>query len=158
VKQVRLIDENGENVGVVDTKEALTRAVQVGLDLIEISPNADPPVCKISDFGKYKYEMQKKRAEMRKKQKVIEVKEVKIRPMIDENDYQVKLRSMKRFIGEGNKVKVTLRYRGREMAHQDLGMKLLERIVEDLQEEAKVDFKPKLEGRQMIMILSPKAT
>lgn len=156
VKEVRLIDENGENVGVVSSKDALERAFKAGLDLIEISPNADPPVCKISDFGKYKYELQKKRAEMRKKQKVIEIKEVKIRPMIDENDYQVKLRSMKRFIGEGNKVKITLRYRGRELSHIELGKKLLDRICEDLKEEAKVDFHPKMEGKQMIMILAPK--
>lgn len=157
VKQVRLIDENGENVGVVSTREALDRAVAAGLDLIEVSPSANPPVCKISDFGKYKYELQKKRAEMRKKQKIVEVKEVKIRPMIEENDYQVKLRSMKRFLGEGNKVKVTLRFRGREMAHQEIGKKILDRICVDLQEESKVDFKPKLEGRQMIMILAPKS-
>lgn len=154
---MRLIDEHGENVGIVDTRQALERAVNAGLDLIEISPNADPPVCKISDYGKFKYEMQKKRAEARKKQKVIEVKEIKIRPMIDENDYQVKMRSMLRFIEEGNKVKITLRYRGREMSHQEIGMKLLERVIEDLKEVAKVDFKPKLEGKQMIMILSPKA-
>lgn len=158
VKQVRLIDENGENVGVVDTKEALDRALQAGLDLIEISPNADPPVCKISNYGKYKYELQKKRAEMRKKQKIVEVKEVKLRPMIDENDYQVKLRAMKRFLSEGDKVKVTLRFRGREMAHQEIGMKLLDRICEDLQEESKVDYKPKIEGPQVTMILSPKGS
>jgi translation initiation factor IF-3 len=124
--------------------------------LIEISPNADPPVCKISDYGKYKYEAQKKRAEMRKKQKIIEIKEIKLRPMIDDHDYDVKLRSMKKFLGEGDKVKVTLRYRGREMAHQEIGMKLLNRICDDLVEEAKVDMRPKLEGRQMIMILSSK--
>lgn len=158
VKQVRLIDEEGENVGVVSIKEALERAYNAGLDLIEISPNADPPVCKISDYGKYKYEAQKKRAEMRKKQKIIEIKEIKLRPMIDDHDYDVKLRAMKKFLSEGDKVKITLRFRGREMAHQELGMKLLDRIVEDLTEEAKVDMRPKLEGRQMIMILSSKVT
>jgi len=156
VKQVRLIDENGENVGVVSIKDALERAFNAGLNLIEISPNADPPVAKISDYGKYKYEMQKKRAEMRKKQKIIEVKEIKLRPMIDDHDYDVKLRAMKKFLSEGDKVKITLRYRGREMAHQEYGLKLLDRICEDLIEEAKVDMKPKLEGRQMIMILSSK--
>jgi translation initiation factor IF-3 len=156
VKQVRLIDEEGENVGVVSIKDALERAFNAGLDLIEISPNADPPVAKISDYGKYKYEAQKKRAEMRKKQKIIEIKEIKLRPMIDDHDYEVKMRSMKKFLAEGDKVKITLRYRGREMAHQEIGMKLLNRIVEDLIEEAKVDMRPKLEGRQMIMILSSK--
>lgn len=156
VKQVRLIDEEGENVGVVSIKEALERSFNAGLDLIEISPNADPPVCKISDYGKYKYELQKKRAEMRKKQKIIEVKEIKFRPMIDDHDYEVKLRSMKKFLADGDKVKITLRFRGREMAHQELGMKLLNRVVADLEEEAKVDMRPKLEGRQMIMILSSK--
>lgn len=140
----------------VSIKDALERAFKAGLNLIEISPNADPPVCKISDYGKYKYEQQKKRAEMRKKQKIIEVKEIKLRPMIDDHDYEVKLRSMKKFLSEGDKVKITLRYRGREMAHQEFGMKLLDRICEDLQEEAKVDMRPKLEGRQMIMILSSK--
>lgn len=131
-------------------------ARRAGLDLIEVSPQADPPVCKISDYGKYKYEIQKKKAEMRKKQKVIEVKEVKIRPTIEENDYQVKLRNMVRFIESGNKVKVTLRFRGREMAHQSIGMKILNRVCDDLNEIAKVDYHPKLEGRQIIMILSPR--
>ena len=137
-------------------KKALDMALDAGLDLIEISPNVDPPVCKISDFGKYKYQMQKKQSEQRKKQKIIEVKEVKVRPMIEENDYQVKMRNMHKFIGNGDKVKVTLRFRGREMSHKELGMKLMNRICSDLEEIAKVDLAAKFEGRQMIMVLSPK--
>lgn len=143
-------------IGVLPTREALARAYGVGLDLLEISPNAEPPVCKILDYGKYKYEQQKKRNEARKKQKVIEIKEVKVRPNIDENDYQVKMRAMKSFIGEGDKVKVTLRFRGREMAHQDLGVKVLERIRTEMDEEAKVEQMPRLENRQMVMVLSPR--
>ncbi len=142
--------------GVMPTREALARAYGVGLDLLEISPNAEPPVCKILDYGKYKYEQQKKRNEARKKQKVIEIKEVKVRPNIDENDYQVKMRAMKSFIGEGDKVKVTLRFRGREMAHQDLGVKVLERIRTEMDEQAKVEQMPRLENRQMVMVLSPR--
>ncbi len=142
--------------GVMSARDALLRAYAVGLDLLEISPNADPPVCKILDFGKFKYEQQKKRNEAKKKQRVIEIKEVKVRPNIDENDYQVKLRSMKNFIEEGDKVKVTLRFRGREMAHQDIGVKVLERIRADLEAATKVEQMPRMEMRQMVMVLSPK--
>ncbi len=156
VPQVRLIDQDGEMQGVMSARDALLRAYAVGLDLLEISPNADPPVCKILDFGKYKYELQKKKNEAKKKQRVIEIKEVKVRPNIDENDYQVKLRSMKSFIEEGDKVKVTLRFRGREMAHQDIGVKVLERIRADLELATKVEQMPRMEMRQMVMVLSPK--
>ncbi len=156
VPQVRLIDQDGEMQGVMSARDALLRAYAVGLDLLEISPNADPPVCKILDFGKYKYELQKKKNEAKKKQRVIEIKEVKVRPNIDENDYQVKLRSMKSFIEEGDKVKVTLRFRGREMAHQDIGVKVLERIRADLEVATKVEQMPRMEMRQMVMVLSPK--
>ena len=156
VPQVRLIDQDGEMQGVMSARDALLRAYAVGLDLLEISPNADPPVCKILDFGKYKYELQKKRNEAKKKQRVIEIKEVKVRPNIDENDYQVKLRSMKSFIEEGDKVKVTLRFRGREMAHQDIGVKVLEWIRTDLETATKVEQMPRMEMRQMVMVLSPK--
>ncbi len=142
--------------GVMSARDALLRAYAVGLDLLEISPNADPPVCKILDFGKFKYEQQKKKNEAKKKQRVIEIKEVKVRPNIDENDYQVKLRSMKSFIEEGDKVKVTLRFRGREMAHQDIGVKVLERIRSDLETATKVEQMPRMEMRQMVMVLSPK--
>lgn len=154
--QFRLIDATGENIGVVSRDQGLKLAIEAGLDLVEISPDADPPVCKIVDYGKYKYEAQKKHADMRKKQKIIEVKEIKMRPMIDENDYQVKLRSMQRFFDEGNKVKVTLRFRGREMRHQELGMKVLERVCKDVEEIAKVEFHPKFEGKQIVMVLAPK--
>jgi translation initiation factor IF-3 len=156
VPQVRLIDQDGEMQGVMTAREALSRAYAVGLDLLEISPNADPPVCKILDFGKFKYEQQKKKNEAKKKQRVIEIKEVKVRPNIDENDYQVKLRSMKSFIDEGDKVKVTLRFRGREMAHQDIGVKVLERIRVDLEAQTKVEQMPRMEMRQMVMVLAPK--
>lgn len=156
VPQVRLIDEEGEMQGVMSARDALHRAFSVGLDLLEISPNADPPVVKILDYGKFKYEQQKKKNEARKKQKVIEIKEVKVRPNIDENDYQVKLRAMRSFIEEGDKVKVTLRFRGREMAHQDLGVKVLERIRTDMDERTKVEQMPRMENRQMIMVLSPR--
>jgi translation initiation factor IF-3 len=156
VPQVRLIDEDGEMLGVMTARDALARAFAAGLDLLEISPNADPPVCKILDFGKFKYEQQKKKNEARKKQKVIEIKEIKVRPNIDENDYQVKLRAMKSFIEEGDKVKVTLRFRGREMAHQDIGIKVLERIRGDMDAATKVEQMPRMENRQMIMVLSPR--
>jgi translation initiation factor IF-3 len=156
VPQVRLIDEEGEMQGVMTTRDAMLRAFSVGLDLLEISPNAEPPVVKILDYGKFKYEQQKKKNEARKKQKVIEIKEVKVRPNIDENDYQVKLRAMRSFIEEGDKVKVTLRFRGREMAHQDLGVKVLERIRDDMDERTKVEQMPRMENRQMIMVLSPR--
>lgn len=142
--------------GVMGAREAMRRAFDVGMDLVEISPNADPPVAKILDYGKFKYEQQKKRNEARKKQKVIEIKEIKVRPNIDENDYQVKLRAMKSFIDEGDKVKVTLRFRGREMAHQELGVKVLERIRADMDIETKVEQMPKMENRQMVMVLTPR--
>jgi translation initiation factor IF-3 len=155
-EKVRLIDEAGEMQGIVSLREALNRAYATGLDLLEISPNADPPVVKILDFGKFKYDQQKKRNEARKKQKVIEIKEIKVRPNIDENDYQVKLRAMKSFIGEGDKVKVTLRFRGREMAHQELGVKVLERIRSDMDADSKVEQMPRMENRQMVMVLTPR--
>lgn len=156
VPQVRLIDEEGEMLGVMSARDALQRAYAAGLDLLEISPNADPPVCKILDFGKFKYEQQKKRNEAKKKQKVVEIKEVKVRPNIDENDYQVKMRAMKSFIDEGDKVKVTLRFRGREMAHQDIGVRVLERIRNELETETKVEQMPRMENRQMVMVLAPR--
>ena len=156
VPQVRLIDQDGEMQGVMTAREAIQRAYSVGLDLLEISPNADPPVCKILDFGKFKYEQQKKKNEAKKRQKVIEIKEIKVRPNIDENDYQVKLRAMKSFIEEGDKVKVTLRFRGREMALQDIGVKVLERIRGDMDYGTKVEQMPRMENRQMVMVLTPK--
>ncbi|GIX09380.1 MAG: translation initiation factor IF-3 [Elioraea sp.] len=143
-------------IGVLPTREALWRAREAGLDLVEISPNADPPVCKILDFGKYKYEQQKKKNEARKKQKVVEIKEIKIRPNIDDHDYDVKMRQARNFIGEGDKVKVTLRFRGRELAHVDLGMKVLERVKGELDGIAKVEQMPRMENRQMIMVLAPR--
>jgi len=143
-------------VGVIGRNEALAMAVGVGLDLVEVAPNADPPVCKILDFGKYKYEEQKKKNEARKKQKIIEVKEIKLRPSIDDHDYDVKRRSMVKFIEEGDKVKVTMRFRGRELAHQELGMDVLMRVKDDLDEIAKVEQIPRMEGRQMTMVMSPK--
>ena len=143
-------------LGVMSAREALMRAYDVGLDLLEISPNAAPPVVKITDFGKFKYEQQKKANEARKKQKVVEIKEIKVRPNIDDHDYGVKMRAMKSFIEEGDKVKVTLRFRGREMAHQDLGIRVLERIRSDLGDTIKVESMPRLENRQMIMVLAPK--
>jgi translation initiation factor IF-3 len=143
-------------LGVVTRNEALAKAVEAGFDLVEVSPNADPPVCKILDFGKYKYEEQKRRNEARKKQKVIEVKEIKLRPGIDDHDYDVKMRSMLKFIDEGDKVKVTMRFRGRELAHQELGMNVLIRVKDDLDKVAKVEQVPRMEGRQMTMVMSPK--
>jgi len=156
IPQVRLIDQDGEMQGVMSAREAMQRAFAVGLDLVEISPNADPPVCKILDFGKFKYEQQKKKNEAKKKQKVIEIKEIKVRPNIDENDYQVKMRAMKSFIEEGDKVKVTLRFRGREMAHQDIGVRVLERIRAEMDATSKVEQMPRMENRQMVMVLSPR--
>lgn len=155
-QMVRLIDQDGEQVGVVHIREAQEMADEAGLDLVEISPNAEPPVCKILDYGKFKYENQKRKAEQRKKTKVIEVKEIKLRPNIDDNDYQVKMRALKRFIEEGDKVKVTLRFRGRELAHQNLGMDVLNRVKEETLDLVKVEQLPKMEGRQMIMVLAPK--
>jgi translation initiation factor IF-3 len=156
VPQVRLVREDGTMVGVVTTREAINMAVDAGLDLVEVSPNATPPVCKILDLGKFKYEEQKRKNEARKKQKVIEVKEIKLRPGIDTHDYDVKMRSIHRFLEEGDKVKVTMRFRGREMAHQELGVKVLDRVKADLDAVAKVESAPKMEGRQMIMVISPK--
>jgi translation initiation factor IF-3 len=156
IPQVRLIDQDGEMQGVMTAREAMQRAFAAGLDLVEISPNADPPVCKILDFGKFKYEQQKKKNEAKKKQKVIEIKEIKVRPNIDENDYQVKMRAMKSFIEEGDKVKVTLRFRGREMAHQDIGVRVLERIRAEMDATSKVEQMPRMENRQMVMVLSPR--
>jgi translation initiation factor IF-3 len=156
VREVQLIDQDGTNHGTVDIQSALEKAAEAGLDLVEISPNTNPPVCKILDVGKYKYQAQKKAAEARKKQKVVEVKEIKFRPMIDDHDYEVKMRSMRRFFDEGDKVKVTLRFRGREMAHQELGTKLLERVREDVANLAKVEMEPRLEGRQMVMVMAPR--
>jgi translation initiation factor IF-3 len=154
--QVRLVDENGEQVGVVSTADALRRATDAGLDLMEVSPNADPPVCKILDYGRFRYEAQKKKNEARKKQKVIEVKEIKMRPNIDTHDYEVKMRAIHRFIEEGDKVKVTMRFRGREMVHQELGKQVLDRVREEMEEKAKVEQFPKLEGRQMTMVMAPR--
>jgi translation initiation factor IF-3 len=155
-RDVRLIDETGQNVGVVSRFDAQERANQVGLDLVEVSPDADPPVCKILDYGKFKYQEQKKAAEARKNQKIVEIKEIKMRPSIDEHDYDVKMRAIRRFFEEGDKVKVTLRFRGREMAHQNLGYELLQRVKTDLVEASKVESEPRLEGRQMVMVLAPK--
>ncbi|MEX2519554.1 MAG: translation initiation factor IF-3 [Paracoccaceae bacterium] len=155
VPEIRLIDENGDNHGVVTPAHAIAMAEEVGLDVVEISPNANPPVCKIMDVGRFKYESQKKAAEARKKQKVIEIKEVKFRPNIDTHDYDVKMRSVNRFLEEGDKVKVTLRFRGREMAHQELGRDLLQKISGDIEDVAKVESMPKMEGRQMIMVVAP---
>ncbi|MCL7409013.1 translation initiation factor IF-3 [Marivivens donghaensis] len=153
--EIRLIGAEGENVGVVTPAQALQMAEEAGLDLVEISPNATPPVCKIMDFGKFKYEQQKKEAEARKKQKIIEIKEVKFRPGTDKHDYDVKMRSVLKFLGNGDKVKVTLRFRGREMAHQDLGRQLLEQIAADITEFGKIENMPKMEGRQMVMMIGP---
>ncbi|MFT6168515.1 bacterial translation initiation factor 3 (bIF-3) [Pacificibacter marinus] len=152
---MRLIGAEGENVGVVTPARAMDLAAQAGLDLVEISPNAAPPVCKIMDFGKFKYEQQKRESEARKKQKIIEIKEVKFRPGTDVHDYQVKMRNVLKFLENGDKVKVTLRFRGREMAHQDLGRQLLERVAVDVKEIGKVESMPKMEGRQMIMMVGP---
>jgi translation initiation factor IF-3 len=156
VAQVRLVLADGSMHGVVSAREAMNMATEAGLDLVEISPTAVPPVCKILDYGKFKYEDQKRKAEARKKQKVIEVKEIKMRPGIDIHDYEVKMRAIHRFLEEGDKVKVTLRFRGREMVHQELGVKVLDRVRTDLDAVAKVESSPRLEGRQMIMVIAPK--
>lgn len=156
VPHVQLINDEGQHKGVVAIQEALAMAAEAGLDLVEIVPNAEPPVCKIIDLGKLKYQTQKKAAETRKKQKVIEIKEIKMRPNVDVHDYGVKLRAVHRFIDHGDKVKITLRFRGREMAHQDLGLKLLQRVKEDTSEIAKIELEPKLEGRQIMMVIAPK--
>ena len=154
--KVRVIDEEGENLGVMYTREAIEQAAGVGLDLVEVSPNADPPVCKFLDVGKFRYEAQKKANAARKTQKTQEIKEVKMRPNIDTHDYDVKMRNVQRFIEHGDKVKVTLRFRGRELSHQQLGMDLLRRVQDDVVEIAKVEAYPRMEGRQMLMVLSPK--
>ena len=154
--KVRVIDENGENLGVLYTREAIEQAAAVGLDLVEVSPNADPPVCKFLDVGKFRYEAQKKANLARKSQKTQEIKEIKMRPNIDDHDYETKMKAVRRFFEEGDKVKLTLRFRGREMAHQELGMRLLNRVREDTAEISKVEAEPKLEGRQMMMVLAPK--
>src|SRR5437867_2846895 len=156
VREVQLIDQQGKNHGVVTVSDALAIASEAGLDLVEVVPNKTPPVCKILDYGKFKYQEQKKAAEARKKQKIVEIKEIKFRPMIDDHDYDVKMRSIRRFFEEGDKVKVTLRFRGRELAHQELGSQLLERVRGDLSPLAKVEQEPKFEGRQMVMVLSPR--
>ncbi|MHC2338707.1 translation initiation factor IF-3 [Bradyrhizobium sp. USDA 4454] len=154
--QIQLIDADGVNKGTVETMVAIKMAMEAGMDLVEISPNVSPPVCKIMDYGKYKYSAQKKAAEARKKQKVVEIKEIKLRPMIDDHDYDVKMRAMQRFFEEGDKVKITLRYRGREMAHQEIGTKLLDKVKADVAEFAKVEQDAKFEGRQVVMVLAPR--
>jgi len=153
--EIRLIGADGDNIGVVHPAKAMQLADEAGLDLVEISPNANPPVCKIMDFGKFKYEQQKRESEARKKQKIIEVKEVKFRPNTDTHDYDVKMRNVFKFLENGDKVKITLRFRGREMAHQNLGRQLLERVAGDIAEVGKVENMPKMEGRQMIMMIGP---
>jgi len=154
-QKVRLVDENGEMVGVVTHKEAMERAYKAGLDLVEVSPNADPPVCKILDYGKYKFEEQKRRAEIRKKQKIIEIKEIQLRPGIDKHDFDVKMNAARKFIDDGDKLKVTLRFRGRELSHQELGVEVLNRVKATLEDIAKVEQYPKLEGKRMIMVMGP---
>ena len=156
VPKVRVIDDEGENLGVMYTQEAIERAYEIGLDLVEVSPTADPPVCKFLDIGKYKYEAQKKANIARKTQKTQELKEIKMRPNIDDHDYDTKMKKVHDFIGEGDKVKITLRFRGRELSHQQLGMQLLQRVAENVGEIAKVEAYPRMEGRQMLMVLAPK--
>ena len=153
---VRTVGPDGEMIGVLPIREAIAKAVEYGLDLIEISPNAEPPVCKVMDYGKFKYELQKRLNEARKKQKVIEIKEIKMRPGIDSHDYEVKMRSVRRFLDEGDKVKMTIRFRGREMAHMDLGAKVLDRVRADVDAIAKVEQFPRTEGRMMTMVIAPK--
>ncbi|MVZ98275.1 MULTISPECIES: translation initiation factor IF-3 [Sphingorhabdus] len=155
-EKVRVIDDDGENLGVLYTREAIAQAAEVGLDLVEVSPNADPPVCKFLDIGKFKYEAQKKANLARKSQKTQEIKEIKMRPNIDDHDYMVKMKKVAEFIEEGDKVKITLRFRGRELAHQQLGMQLLQRVQADTADTAKIEAHPRMEGRQMLMVLSPK--
>lgn len=156
VREVQLIDQDGQNRGVVPFVDALRAAEDAGLDLVEIAPNSTPPVCKILDYGKYRFLEQKKAAEARKKQKTVEVKEIKLRPGIDDHDYEVKMKAMKSFFEEGNKVKITLRFRGREMAHQNLGLKVLDRVKTDVADLAKVEMEPNFEGRQVVMVLAPR--
>lgn len=156
VPKVRVIDDEGENLGVMYTQEAMERAFEIELDLVEVSPTADPPVCKFLDIGKYKYEAQKKANLARKTQRTQEIKEIKMRPNIDDHDYDTKMKKVHDFIGEGDKVKITLRFRGRELSHQQLGMQLLQRVAENVGEIAKVEAYPRMEGRQMLMVLAPK--
>ncbi|MGM0413291.1 MAG: translation initiation factor IF-3 [Pseudomonadota bacterium] len=156
VPQVRLVDAEGEQKGVVETREALALAEESGMDLVEVAPDADPPVCRIMDYGKYIFDQNKKRQAAKKKQKQTQIKEVKFRPGTDEGDYKVKLRNLTRFLEHGDKAKVTLRFRGREMAHQDLGKQLLERVAADLEEIGTVEQMPKMEGRQMVMVIAPR--
>ncbi len=156
VPQVRVIDAKGENHGVISLEDALEIADEAGLDLVEVSPQVSPPVCKVLDYGKYKYEQQKKANEARKKQKTIDVKEIKMRPSIDEHDYQVKMKNVRKFLNHGDKVKMTIRFRGREMAHQDLGLRVLTRVREELEEIIKIEQMPKTEGRLMVMVITPK--
>ncbi len=156
VREVQLIDETGQNRGVVSFFDAMRIAEEAGLDLVEIAPNSTPPVCKLLDYGRFKFLEQKKAAEARKKQKTVEIKEIKLRPGIDDHDYETKMKAVRRFFEEGDKVKITLRFRGREMAHQDLGLKLLDRVKAETAEVAKVEAEPSLEGRQMIMVLAPR--
>ncbi|MCA3637398.1 MAG: translation initiation factor IF-3 [Methylobacterium sp.] len=156
VREVQVIDADGSNKGVLNVFDAIQIAEEQGLDLVEVAPNATPPVCKIMDYGRFRFQEQKKAAEARKKQKVIEIKEIKLRPAIDDHDYGVKMKAMKGFFEEGNKVKITLRFRGREMAHQDIGMKVLDRVKLDIVEIAKVEQEPSFEGRQVVMVLAPK--
>ncbi len=156
VREVQLIDDTGQNRGVMPFLDALRAAEEAGLDLVEIAPNSTPPVCKILDYGKFRFNEQKKQAEARKKQKTVEVKEIKLRPGIDDHDYDVKMRAMKGFFEEGNKVKITLRFRGREMAHQDIGLRVLNRVRADTSDLAKVESEPNLEGRQVTMVLAPR--
>lgn len=153
---MRLVDADGTVLGVVPIDEALRKAEDRGLDLVEVAAKGDPPVCKILDYGKFKYESQKKKNEARKKQRTIEVKEIKMRPGIDVHDYDVKMRAARKFLGEGDKVKLTMRFRGREMVHQDLGLNVLHRVRDELDELSKVELMPKMEGRQMIMVIAPK--
>ncbi|MEE8563588.1 MAG: translation initiation factor IF-3 [Alphaproteobacteria bacterium] len=155
-ESIRVVGEDGEMLGVMSVEDALDKADAVALDLVEISPNSDPPVCKILDYGKFKYQAQKKAAEARKKQKTIDVKEIKMRPSIERHDYDVKMRAINKFLDEGDKVKVTIRFRGREFLHQELGMQMLERVRGELEEKAKVEALPKMEGRQMVMVVAPR--
>ncbi|MGL5447195.1 MAG: translation initiation factor IF-3 [Rhabdaerophilum sp.] len=156
VREVQVIDADGSNKGVLTVFDAVLLAEAQGLDLVEVAPNSEPPVCKIMDYGRFRFQEQKKAAEARKKQKVIEIKEIKLRPAIDDHDYGVKMKAMKGFFEEGNKVKITLRFRGREMAHQDIGMKVLDRVKQDIVDIAKVENEPSFEGRQVVMVLAPK--
>jgi translation initiation factor IF-3 len=155
-REIMLVDQDGVNQGITNTREAIAMAAQLDLDLVEVAPNAEPPVCKFMDYGKYKFEQQKKAAEARRNQKIVEIKEIKFRPGIDDHDYDVKMRAVKRFIEEGDKVKITLRFRGREMAHIELGYKLLNHVRTDVAEYAKIEMDAKLDGKQMMMILAPK--